>query len=123
MDPVFDRMSIHDAEAMCTWTYPPPYDVYNVDPEKKNDHIAYMIDPGNRFIVMRAGDETCGFFSLGKDGQVTGGDYRDDALDIGMGMKPEYTGKGKGGLVRIPSGRIRIERVSASTDESDDSVV
>jgi RimJ/RimL family protein N-acetyltransferase len=37
-----------------------------------------------------------GFCSFGSDGQVPGGDYSDDALDIGVGMRPELTGQGKG---------------------------
>ncbi|MEX2326275.1 MAG: GNAT family N-acetyltransferase, partial [Pseudomonadales bacterium] len=37
-----------------------------------------------------------GFCSYGQDGQVPGGDYSANALDIGLGMKPELTGSGHG---------------------------
>ena len=37
-----------------------------------------------------------GFCSFGVDGQVPGGDYRAEALDIGMGICPDFTGKGLG---------------------------
>ena len=30
------------------------------------------------------------------DGQVPGGDYRANALDIGMGLRPDLTGQGRG---------------------------
>ena len=37
-----------------------------------------------------------GFCSFGIDGRVPGGNYQEDALDIGVGMKPELTGRGLG---------------------------
>jgi RimJ/RimL family protein N-acetyltransferase len=37
-----------------------------------------------------------GYCSFGQDGQVTGGDYCDDALDVGIGVRPDLTGQGKG---------------------------
>ena len=40
--------------------------------------------------------EFIGFCSFGLDGQVPGGDYALDALDIGLGMKPSLTGAGLG---------------------------
>lgn len=36
------------------------------------------------------------YCSFGQDGQVTDGDYRDEALDVGMGVRPDLTGQGKG---------------------------
>ena len=36
------------------------------------------------------------FRSFGQDGQVTDGHYRDSALDIGIGVRPDLTGRGKG---------------------------
>ena len=34
---------------------------------------------------------------FGADARVPGGDYSDAALDIGLGIKPELTGRGLGG--------------------------
>ncbi len=37
-----------------------------------------------------------GFCSFGADGQVAGGDYSGQCLDIGMGIWPDLTGRGNG---------------------------
>ena len=50
-------------------------------------------------ITLRMHDENgrlVGFCSFGEDGQVPGGDYSTDALDIGMGIHPDFTGQGLG---------------------------
>ena len=39
-----------------------------------------------------------GFCSFGADGQVPGGDYSNEGLDIGLGMRPELTGQGNGAV-------------------------
>ena len=33
---------------------------------------------------------------FGPDAQVPGGDYSTEALDVGMGMRPDLTGRGRG---------------------------
>lgn len=40
--------------------------------------------------------ELLAFCSFGSDGQVPGGDYGAEALDIGIGMRPDLTGQGQG---------------------------
>ena len=37
-----------------------------------------------------------GYCSYGKDARVPGGDYNEEALDIGLMIKPELTGQGMG---------------------------
>jgi RimJ/RimL family protein N-acetyltransferase len=41
-------------------------------------------------------DKLIGYCSYGRDAQVPGGDYFEEALDIGMMIKPELTGQGNG---------------------------
>ena len=41
-------------------------------------------------------DALIGFCCFGFEGQVPGGDYSQDALDVGIGMRPELTGQGLG---------------------------
>jgi len=40
--------------------------------------------------------ELIGYCSFGRDAQVPGGDYSEEALDIGLMIKPELTGQGQG---------------------------
>jgi sigma-B regulation protein RsbU (phosphoserine phosphatase) len=83
------------AREIVTWQYEPPYDIYNL--EDIETSIQYALDPQNNFYTMRTENgELAGFCSFGLDGQVPGGDYTDDALDIGMGIRPDLTGQGKG---------------------------
>lgn len=77
------------------WRYESPYDVYDVRSDE--EAIKYMLDPVNRFYVIVDEEKLpVGFCSFGPDGQVPGGDYSKDALDIGMGVRPDLTGKGMG---------------------------
>ena len=88
------------ASEIVRWCYEPPYEIYNL--EDSEESIQYALDPKYNYTIMR--DESgrlVGFCSFGVDGQVPGGDYRAEALDIGMGICPDFTGKGLGsGFVR-----------------------
>lgn len=85
--------------AISVWRYPPPYKIYNLEYPPSADDIAYWLDPAYcvHSIVNQAG-LLVAFCSFGQDGQVPGGDYSDEALDIGLGVRPDLTGKGKGHL-------------------------
>lgn len=45
---------------------------------------------------MDENSELVAYCSFGQDGQVSGGNYRDPALNIGMGIRPDLTGGRKG---------------------------
>ena len=81
-----------------SWRYPSPYDFYNPPIDDHQEHyVRQFLNPDFSFhAVLDAGGTMAGFCSFGSDGQVPGGDYSDEALDIGVGMRPELTGQGKG---------------------------
>ncbi len=82
------------------WKYEPPYDVYNHRPEDAEDDLRGMLDPENGFFSIHAeSGEVVGFCSFGRDARVPGGDYEGDALDIGLGIRPELTGRGRGAKI------------------------
>ena len=92
-----------DVEEILTWRYEPPYDIYNMgqgttDPIELTEAIDYFLRPAYHFQAMlhQPGGELAGFCSFGEDGQVAGGDYRQPAVDIGMGVHPQNTGHGLG---------------------------
>jgi RimJ/RimL family protein N-acetyltransferase len=67
-------------EELATWRYEPPYDFYNGDEEP-------ILNP-ERFFEAR-----------GEDGSLVGFYYfeqKGDALEIGLGLHPERTGRGLG---------------------------
>lgn len=81
-----------------TWRYPPPYDVYNMDSDDTAADVAFFSDPANGYfaIVEEATGDLVGFCNFGADARVPGGEYDDEAVDIGVGMRPDLTGKGRG---------------------------
>ena len=90
---------------MTQWRYEPPYEVYSLDHPPSQAELAYLLEPFYAYhqILDWTLDETVdlsrrmvGFCSFGEDGQVPGGDYSIDGLDIGMGMRPDLTGLGYG---------------------------
>lgn len=80
--------------AILSWRYEPPYDFYNDLEEDVN--LQYLLHPQNNFYkIVDENSELVGYCSFGRDGQVSGGDYCYEALAIGMGMRPDLTGRGK----------------------------
>jgi RimJ/RimL family protein N-acetyltransferase len=87
-----------DAEAISRWRYRGPYSIYDGSP----DVVASLLEP--RYLYHAVHDESgglVGYFCFGEDARVsagrTSGLYdREDALDVGLGMRPDLTGKGLG---------------------------
>ncbi len=91
---IFQPISWRDAETILTWRYPPPLALYN----PPSDYLLWLLDPDNRYhtIIDEAG-QLIGFFCLGLDAQVPGGDYHaEEALDVGLGLRPDMIGRGLG---------------------------
>jgi ribosomal-protein-alanine N-acetyltransferase len=93
------------ARQILDWRYPAPYDFYNppipahdaADQALQDRYVEEFLNPDNGFHAVLDGDQQlAGFCSYGHDGQVPGGDYAAPALDIGLGMRPELTGQGRG---------------------------
>ncbi len=75
------------------WRYAAPYAVYDSDAHTAD----LMLDPANNYhAVVDASGSLVAFCCFGREAQVPGGDYSDDALDIGVGMHPLLTGQGRG---------------------------
>jgi ribosomal-protein-alanine N-acetyltransferase len=86
-----------EAREIVRWHYSPPYDLYNIAPDDHEATIAYFLNPENHCYAIREADGTfLGYGSLGVDAQVPGGDYQMEALDLGIGIRPELTGQGEG---------------------------
>jgi RimJ/RimL family protein N-acetyltransferase len=84
-----------DAEAIVTWRYEAPYDVYDLD----EDAVSSLLRPDCQYYSVRRDDELIGYRCYGSDAQVSGGDYSVPALDTGGGLRPDLTGRGLGGSV------------------------
>jgi [ribosomal protein S18]-alanine N-acetyltransferase len=88
------------ARQIINWRYPPPYHIYDLassDPDDMETAVSYLITPHFQFhCLMDEHDQIVAFCSFGIDGQIPGGDYSVEAIDIGMGVRPDLTGKGLG---------------------------
>lgn len=84
------------AERIITWSYQPPYDIYDLKP----DDLKGLLNPEYRYHqVMDQAGGLVGYCCYGIDAQVPGGDYsagEPEVLDVGVGMDPNLTGQGRG---------------------------
>lgn len=93
----FREIAREQALIILNWQYSSPYDYYNFNPEAIQDDLCYLLDKKNAFLaILNQHQELEGYCSFGADGQVPGGCYNTEALDIGMGIRPDLTGKGRG---------------------------
>lgn len=93
----FRTMTEADARSIAAWRYDGLDAFYNLDPED----AAGLIDPAAPYVAALDEDGALvGFFGFGPGGQVPGGHraglYDDDVLDVGLGLRPDLTGRGLG---------------------------
>jgi ribosomal-protein-alanine N-acetyltransferase len=102
----FEPMSEEHAREIVQWRYPEPYSVYDAGPED----FEALVDPQNHYhAALRAG-ELAGYFCAGACARVPGGDYAEEALDVGLGLRPDLVGRGEGfGFVRAVQAFVRAK--------------
>jgi len=93
----FRPMDEASARAISGWRYDAPYDVYNPGSDSIEEMVQAFLDPEYAYYATtdERGD-LVGYCCFGPDGRVPGGEYKADALDVGMGMRPDLTGQGRG---------------------------
>src|SRR4051794_28179303 len=98
MEMTFRPITELDARAIASWRYDAPYDFYNWNTEDNPADLATPHFPV--FVADDASGNLLGFVCFGSVAQVSGGHnahlYGDDALDIGLGLRPDLTGQGFG---------------------------
>ena len=84
------------ARCLIEWRYDPPYDLYDLGPE----HLSGLLNPDYRYHqILDDQGQLTGFCCFGEDARVPGGKYgvgEPEVLDLGVGLKPELTGRGQG---------------------------
>ena len=87
-----------DARAISRWRYGGPYSIYNGDPAS----VDSLLRPRLLYhSVYDEGGDLVGYFCFGEDARVSAGRRlgvyeREVALDIGLGMRPDLTGRSLG---------------------------
>ncbi len=86
-----------NARDILSWRYDAPYNLYNSGPDNAEEGMRVFLDPQNAYytITDERGDLVA-YCCFGPDAWVPGGDYTVNALDIGMGVRPDLTGQGHG---------------------------
>ncbi len=86
----FEPMSEPHARAVAGWRYDPPYDFY--DWEADPEDLAELLDPARRegrcFAVLDERGDLVGFFAFFRRER--------DAIEVGLGLRPDLTGRGLG---------------------------
>ncbi|WP_245830923.1 GNAT family N-acetyltransferase [Sediminibacillus massiliensis] len=81
----------------CQWKYQEPYEMYSLD---ETEEIKHELLNGTYYSVKDESGNLIGYFCYGESAQVPGGIkeglYTKNALDIGLALSPELTGKGMG---------------------------
>lgn len=84
-----------EARTVLRWRYPDMVVFPEPDGDELEEDVAALLRPDYHYYA--AHDETgrlVGFCCFGEDAQVPGGDYMLPALDIGLGLHPDLTGRG-----------------------------
>ena len=93
----FSLIDEASARTVSTWHYDAPYELYNVPPDRIEAEVQALLDPRNAYYVLTDEHGSVeAYCCFGRDGQVPGGDYTADALDIGLAVRPDLTGQGRG---------------------------
>lgn len=89
MDYNFNKISQKEAENIASnWHYEGEYSFYDIAADEED--LAEFLNPqerGDKYYIVKKSNEEIGFFYF---------EDKDDSVDIGLGMKPELTGRGMG---------------------------
>jgi [ribosomal protein S18]-alanine N-acetyltransferase len=81
-------LTVADGELMAHWRYPAPWSVYDV---------GGPIDPAESYwTVLDGHGDVVGLACFGVEARVPGLGERTGVLDVGVGMRPELVGQGRG---------------------------
>jgi [ribosomal protein S18]-alanine N-acetyltransferase len=98
----FEPLTEAEAREIIRWRYPAPYDFYDLGEADPDVVLGELFNPNSpHFAISTDEDDFLGFCLAGPEAQVPGGDYLEPALDIGIGLRPDATGRGLGKLVLI----------------------
>ncbi|MFX3622496.1 MAG: GNAT family N-acetyltransferase [Ectobacillus sp.] len=92
----FENMTKGHAVDISFWQYGPPYDMYSLD---GSEAVRKELLEHEYYAVMKEG-RLIGYFCVKEAAQVPAGRalsmYEGNLLDVGIGMRPDVTGEGRG---------------------------
>ena len=95
----FQPMDESGVQVIAGWHYEPPYDIYSLDGENVKELVQAFLNPAYHYYQVRdEAGEIVAYCCFGLDARVPGGDYTAEALDVGLGVRPDLTGQGLGSI-------------------------
>jgi ribosomal-protein-alanine N-acetyltransferase len=90
-------MTPEAAREILSWRYPDDYAMYDIVVDNIEEEVEFFMNPDNHYYaIVDANSVVVGHCVFYAEARVPGGDYHLEALDIGIGMRPDWTGQGKG---------------------------
>ncbi|MFI5045877.1 MAG: GNAT family N-acetyltransferase [Acidimicrobiia bacterium] len=83
-----------DARTVATWSYEPPFDIYDGNPASPEDYLAIDDDGYGYYAIVTTWQELIGFCCFGPEAMVSGQQLDEDTVDIGGGVRPDLVSQG-----------------------------
>lgn len=83
---MIQKMSQKSAEEIAKWHYEEPYDFYDMSNDEEDLH-ELLCERGDHYFEVIENHVCIGFYSIMEE---------DDHIEIGLGLRPDFTGKGHG---------------------------
>jgi [ribosomal protein S18]-alanine N-acetyltransferase len=105
IDVTFRPVTEAEACAIAAWRYDGPYAIYNAPEGAAGDpeYLRELLDPDNPYYAgIDSQGGLIGFLGFGAPAQVGTAEEREEAyggeeaLDVGLGLRPDLTGRGRG---------------------------
>lgn len=87
------RFTPDEAISVASWSYPPPFDVYDGDPTHAADYLLAG-DHGDGFHALVIDGEVVGFCCFGAEARVPGQREEPGVVDVGIGIRPDLVSSG-----------------------------
>ncbi|WP_328296139.1 GNAT family N-acetyltransferase [Kineococcus sp. NBC_00420] len=95
MPTLLRRSFTHDeARTVAAWAYPPPFDLYNVDPTNTNLFTHRDPDGSGYYPATNDDGTVIAFCVFGPEARVHGQQPQAGVLDVGLGVHPDLTSRG-----------------------------
>ena len=86
-----DGLGAADVDVILGWRYRGEYSSYDLDASDR----ATLVDANNDYLAVRLRTELIDFVCPGSEARVSGMTEDPAAVDIGVGIRPDLTGRGK----------------------------
>jgi len=83
-----------EARSVAAWTYPAPFDLYDVDPDDTDLFVHRDADGNGYYPALDDDDRVVAFCVFGPEARVRGQQPQHGVLDVGIGVHPDRTSRG-----------------------------